>query len=155
MLTFFLLPIFHAATTGGAKRKRSEIEERAGDEENTRTKKQAIENDKGENDNDRNGKENNTEDTQVNEIKESNVSNGSSTHQTRFIEVNTIVAQASTTSELSNQFIEEFPMPRDAKVVVNLLASMGVTEFEPRVVSQLLDFLHGILRTNDFNGVQS
>lgn len=33
-------------------------------------------------------------------------------------------------------------MPRDAKVVIAILRSMGVERFEPRVLHQLLEFMH-------------
>ena len=34
------------------------------------------------------------------------------------------------------------PLPRDAQLVTAVLRSMGVTEYEPRVLHQLLEFLH-------------
>jgi len=33
-------------------------------------------------------------------------------------------------------------MPRDAKTIIALLLSMGITEYEPRVITLLLDFVH-------------
>lgn len=33
-------------------------------------------------------------------------------------------------------------IPRDAAVVINVLRSMGVEEWEPRVVNQLMEFVH-------------
>ena len=33
-------------------------------------------------------------------------------------------------------------IPRDAAVVINILRSMGVKEWEPRVVNQLMEFVH-------------
>ena len=33
-------------------------------------------------------------------------------------------------------------IPRDAAVVINVLRSMGVEEGEPRVVNQLMEFVH-------------
>jgi|TARA_B100001540_G_C15657595_1_gene574044 hypothetical protein len=33
-------------------------------------------------------------------------------------------------------------IPRDAAVVMNILRDMGVTEWEPRVVNQLMEFIH-------------
>lgn len=34
------------------------------------------------------------------------------------------------------------PLPRDAEVVVAILQSMGVERFEPRVLHQLMEFIH-------------
>ena len=33
-------------------------------------------------------------------------------------------------------------IPRDAAVVINVLRCMGVEEWEPRVVNQLMEFVH-------------
>lgn len=33
-------------------------------------------------------------------------------------------------------------LPQDAKVVIEILKSMGVDDYEPRVVNQLLEFMY-------------
>ena len=33
-------------------------------------------------------------------------------------------------------------IPRDAKTIVNILKSMGITKYEPRVVDQLMEFMY-------------
>ena len=33
-------------------------------------------------------------------------------------------------------------LPKDAKVIIELLRSMGVENYEPRVVNQLLEFMY-------------
>jgi hypothetical protein len=35
-------------------------------------------------------------------------------------------------------------IPRDAKLIQNILTSMGVEEYEPRVVNQLLEFMYSM-----------
>eukprot|EP01104_Vermistella_antarctica_P001310 TRINITY_DN11366_c0_g1_i1.p1 TRINITY_DN11366_c0_g1~~TRINITY_DN11366_c0_g1_i1.p1 ORF type:complete len:172 (+),score=41.79 TRINITY_DN11366_c0_g1_i1:112-627(+) len=37
---------------------------------------------------------------------------------------------------------KNFDVPRDAKTIALILASMGVEEYEPRVVNQLLEFMY-------------
>jgi hypothetical protein len=34
-------------------------------------------------------------------------------------------------------------LPRDAKIVMSLLENMGVTDYEPQIVNQLLEFVNG------------
>jgi transcription initiation factor TFIID subunit 9B len=33
-------------------------------------------------------------------------------------------------------------LPQDAKIVIEILKSMGVEDYEPRVVNQLLEFMY-------------
>lgn len=37
---------------------------------------------------------------------------------------------------------EKEVLPRDAKVVAGILSSMGVDDYEPRVLNQLLEFIY-------------
>lgn len=34
------------------------------------------------------------------------------------------------------------PIPRDAQVIQAILKDMGITEYEPRVINQLLEFVY-------------
>jgi hypothetical protein len=36
-------------------------------------------------------------------------------------------------------------VPRDAKIIALILKSMGVQEYEPRVLHQFLEFMHSML----------
>ena len=35
--------------------------------------------------------------------------------------------------------------PRDAQVIQTILKDMGITEYEPRVINQLLEFIYRML----------
>jgi len=41
-----------------------------------------------------------------------------------------------------NDILKRTDLPRDAKVVALILKSMGVEDYEPRVLNQFLEFLH-------------
>ena len=38
-------------------------------------------------------------------------------------------------------------MPKDARTMISILKDMGVNDFEPRVVNQLLEFSYGYIST--------
>ena len=40
--------------------------------------------------------------------------------------------------------IKSQEVPRDAKIIALILKSMGVEEYEPRVINQLLEFMHSL-----------
>jgi transcription initiation factor TFIID subunit 9B len=43
----------------------------------------------------------------------------------------------------TTSFVQNNPdVPRDAKLIAHILESMGVEEYEPRVINQLLEFMH-------------
>lgn len=65
--------------------------------------------------------------------------------------------------------VDEKTMPKDGRVMVSILKDMGIMDFEPRVVNQLLEFSYryistilddskvrtiGKKRSNSFNGFQ-
>jgi transcription initiation factor TFIID subunit 9B len=41
--------------------------------------------------------------------------------------------------------LDDKDTPRDAKLISHVLNSMGVEEYEPRVINQLLEFMYSIL----------
>lgn len=45
-------------------------------------------------------------------------------------------------SSSTNPSANNADIPRDAKLIQNILTSMGVEEYEPRVVNQLLEFMY-------------
>ena len=48
--------------------------------------------------------------------------------------------QQISTNNQNNQAQQE--LPKDAKLMISILESMGVTDYEPQVVNQLLDFVN-------------
>jgi hypothetical protein len=50
--------------------------------------------------------------------------------------------QITTTGSILNKPTEEDTIPRDADTMQKILESMGVKDFEPRVVEQLLELLY-------------
>ena len=43
--------------------------------------------------------------------------------------------------------MDEKAMPKDARVMISILKDMGIMEFEPRVVNQLLEFSYRYIST--------
>jgi transcription initiation factor TFIID subunit 9B len=41
---------------------------------------------------------------------------------------------------------KELDIPRDAKIIALILQSMGIQDCEPRVIEQLLEFIHSNIR---------
>lgn len=37
------------------------------------------------------------------------------------------------------------PLPKDAEVMVSILKDMGVTDYEPRVINQMLEFTYSMI----------
>ena len=42
---------------------------------------------------------------------------------------------------------DEKSMPKDGRVMVSILKDMGITEYEPRVINQLLEFSYRYIST--------
>ena len=43
--------------------------------------------------------------------------------------------------------MDEKAMPKDARVMISILKDMGIMEFEPRVINQLLEFSYRYIST--------
>ena len=43
--------------------------------------------------------------------------------------------------------VDEKTMPKDARVMISILKDMGIMDFEPRVVNQLLEFSYRYVST--------
>merc|ERR1719438_229683 len=52
---------------------------------------------------------------------------------------------ASTTS--TGASVDEKTVPKDARVMISILKDMGISDFEPRVVNQLLEFSYRYVST--------
>ena len=54
-------------------------------------------------------------------------------------------SSASTTSVGAS--VDEKTVPKDARVMISILKDMGISDFEPRVVNQLLEFSYRYVST--------
>ena len=50
-------------------------------------------------------------------------------------------------STCSGGAVDEKTMPKDARVMISILKDMGIMDFEPRVVNQLLEFSYRYIST--------
>jgi hypothetical protein len=84
------------------------------------------------------------QDTTATTTSTTTTSNTTSASTPHYVQLTDNIQQRQEQAELReyDASLEELPIPRDAKVVLHLLRSMGVTEYDPHVVTQLMSFIH-------------